>query len=531
MTLKSLNGDRPRYYITTTIPYVNARPHIGHALEFILTDALARYRRLTGQDTRFLSGTDDNSLKNVQAADKEGISTQALVARNAAQFYLLRDKLNLSFDDFIQTSSDPRHAPGVEKLWRACQQSGDIYKRAYRGLYCVGCEQFYNEDELSDGLCPEHRTRPELVEEENYFFRLSRYAGQLIDLIESDRLQILPETRKNEALSFIRAGLHDFSISRSRERARGWGIPVPGDPDQVIYVWFDALGNYITALGYAQAEKLYQHYWVGNPQRVHIIGKGVSRFHVIYWPAMLLSAGAPLPTTIFIHGYVTLEGEKISKTLGNVIDPVEVAERYGAEALRYYLLREIKASEDGDFTLERFVRAYNADLADQLGNLLSRLAGMVQRYYAGVVPPPDAETGTAVDRRLIDSAGALRQRVDEALNRFAPHEALAAIWELIATANKYVVDVRPWELARQRREDAAAEKRLATTLYNLAEILRLAAHYCAPFLPTTAEAICDQLNVPLETEGDWDRISSWGGYPPYTAIKPGEVLFPKLALS
>ncbi|MCP4360949.1 MAG: methionine--tRNA ligase, partial [Chloroflexi bacterium] len=252
MTNYELNSTRPRYFITTAIPFVNARPHIGHALEFVLTDTLARYHRFKGEDVRFLSGTDDNSLKNVRAAEQAGCSTQALVDKNAVYFYALRDSLNLSFDDFIQTSTDPRHLPGVHKLWQACKQNGDIYKRAYRGLYCVGCEQFFNENELVGGRCPEHRTRPEVVEEENYFFRLSRYADRLYALIESGQLRIVPQTRKNEVLRFIQDGLLDFSISRSWARAHGWGIPVPGDPDQVIYVWFDALGNYITALDYAQ---------------------------------------------------------------------------------------------------------------------------------------------------------------------------------------------------------------------------------------------------------------------------------------
>jgi len=253
-----------RYYITTAIPYVNAKPHIGHALLFVLTDALARYHRLKGDDVRFQTGTDENSLKNVQAAEREGIPTQALVDRNAGLYYALRDSLSLSFDDFIRTSVEPRHVDGVDKLWQACDRSGDIAKRAYRGLYCVGCEQFYAEDELVDGLCPDHLIRPEIVEEENYFFRLSRYADRLIDAIDSDRLRIVPQTRKNEVLSFIRRGLVDFSISRSKARARGWGIPVPGDPDQVMYVWFDALGNYITALDYAGEGEAYQRYWVNG---------------------------------------------------------------------------------------------------------------------------------------------------------------------------------------------------------------------------------------------------------------------------
>lgn len=533
MVEQHISGEeRPRWYITTAIPYVNAKPHIGFALEIVLTDAVARYHRLIGDDVRFLTGTDENSLKNVQAAEREGIPTQALVDRNAEQFSGLRGPLNLSFDDFIRTSTEPRHIEGVRKLWEASDQAGDIYRRTYHGLYCVGCEQFYTEDELIDGLCPEHLTRPEEVAEENYFFRLSRYGEQLRELIESDRLRIVPQTRKNEVLSFIRMGLADFSISRSRARSHGWGIPVPGNPDQVMYVWFDALSNYITALGYAEDAPLYERYWVHNPSRVHVIGKGIIRFHAVYWPAMLLSAGVPLPTTIFVHGYVTVGGEKISKSLGNVIDPVEIADRYGTDALRYYLLREIPATEDGDFTLERFIRAYNGDLADQLGNLLNRVISMIGRYYGGVAPAPGGLE--VADRRLVGIAEGLRERVDAAVARFAPHEALAAIWELVGAANKYVVEIEPWTLAKRRKaggeDGAAAEIRLATSLYNLAEALRLVAHYCAPFIPATAEGIARQLGIALDRSGDWSSVSSWGQYPAGTTVQPGSVLFPKLEL-
>ena len=514
---------RSSYYITTAIPYVNAKPHIGHALLFALTDALARYHRLKGDDVRFQTGADENSLKNVQAAEREGISTRELVERNAAAFCALRDSLNLSFDDFIRTSAERRHADGVRKLWEACDRSGDISKRAYRGLYCVGCEQFYNEDELVDGLCPDHLIRPEIVEEENYFFRLSRYADALLDVIGSDRLRIVPQTRKNEVLSFIRRGLADFSISRSKARAHGWGVPVQGDPDQVIYVWFDALGNYITALDYANESELFQRYWSGNPNRVHIIGKGIVRFHAIYWPAMLLSAGVPLPTTIFVHGYVTAEGVKISKSLGNMVDPVDLARRYGTDALRYYLLREIRSTDDGDFALERFIRAYNADLADQLGNLLNRVVSMVGRYYGGVVPAPGKRL--PVDDELIRPAQSLTGRVDEALDRFAPHDALAAIWDVVGAANKYVDDAEPWALAKRRRSDPLAGARLSTVLYNLVETLRLVAHYISPFIPAAAEGILRQLGLPPGASEGW---SEWGRYPAGAAVQPGGALFPKI---
>ena len=518
------------WYVTTAIPYVNARPHIGFALEIVLTDALARYHRLKGEDVWFLTGTDENSLKNVQAAEREGIPTQQLVDRNAAQYAGLREPLNLSFDDFVRTSTEPRHIAGVRKLWEACDRAGDIYKRTYRGLYCVGCEQFYTEAELVDGLCPEHLTRPDIVEEENYFFRLSRYSDQLLQHIESDRLRIVPQTRKNEVVSFIRMGLADFSISRSRARAHGWGVEVPGDPSQVMYVWFDALGNYITALGYADGAPHYQRYWVDNPNRVHVIGKGIIRFHSVYWPAMLLSAQVPLPTTIFVHGYVTVGGEKISKSLGNVIDPVDLVARYRTDAVRYYLLREIPATEDGDFTLERFLRAHNTDLADQLGNLLNRVVSMVGRYYDGIVPAPYAADD--VDRRLIETAERVRERVDAAMERFAPHDALAAIWELVGAANKYVGEVEPWTLAKRRKaggeDGAVAGARLATALFNLSEALRLVAHFLIPFLPDTATGIAGQIGLPLHTSGDWARVTTWGGYPAGTAVRPSGVLFPKL---
>jgi methionyl-tRNA synthetase len=526
---KKPTGTRPPWYVTTAIPYVNARPHIGFALELALTDALARFHRLRGEDVWFLTGTDDNSLKNVQAAEREGLTPRALVDRNTEYFVDLEARLRISNDDFIRTSAEARHAEGVRKLWEACARNGDIYAKPYRGLYCVGCEQFYTEDELVDGLCPEHLTRPEVVEEENYFFRLSRYQDQLADLIESDTLRIVPQSRKNEVLSFVRRGLEDFSISRSQARARGWGIPVPGDPSQVMYVWFDALGNYITALGYADEGTRYQRYWAGNPARVHVIGKGIVRFHAVYWPAILLSAGVPLPTAIFVHGYITVEGQKISKSLGNAVDPVELLDQYGADALRYYLLREVPATDDGDFARERFLRAYNNDLADKLGNLLNRTLGMVGRYFDGVAPAPGAPD--PADEALLVTARGLRERVDAAMDRFAPNEALAAIWDLVDAANKYVEETAPWTLAKRRKagpDAEAAGERLATVLYNLLEALRLLALHTRPFVPSAAEGLARQLGLAPEEQGGWEDLTTWGRYPAGTRIEPGNVLFPKL---
>jgi methionyl-tRNA synthetase len=520
---------RPARYITTAIPYVNAQPHIGHALELILADVLARYHRLRGDDVRFQTGADENSLKNVQAAQQEGIPTAQLVARNAARFAALRPVLDLSFDDFIRTSAEPRHAEGVERFWQACAARGDLYKRHYAGLYCVGCEQFYAEDELVDGRCPTHHTVPERVEEENYFFRLSRYADELYRLIESDQFRIVPTTYKSEILSFIRRGLVDFSVSRSQARAHGWGISVPGDEGQVVYVWFDALINYITALDYAQDGAAYVRFWAGSQERTHIVGKDIIRFHAIYWPAMLLSAGLPLPTQLFVHGFLTVEGQKISKSLGNAIDPVELAQRVGVDALRYYLLRKTPTTSDTDIAWADLVRTYNADLADQLGNLLSRVVKMILQFAEGVVPAPGPLLG--VDQQLGTLAAEVTQGIDDALGDFAPAKALALLWTLISAANKYVVAVEPWRLAQRVQNDptdAEARQRLATTLFVLAETLRVTAHLLAPFLPGTAAAITQQLGVTLAGSGDWRSAQEWGAATAGARVQPGPPLFPKL---
>lgn len=517
-------GSGDKFYITTAIPYVNARPHIGFAMEIIQTDAFARYRRLRGSDVRFLTGTDDNSLSNVQAAEAEGIPTQDLVDRNSQYFSGLKELLDISFDDFIRTSVDPRHLDGARKLWEACDRSGDIYKKSYSGLYCISCEQFYSPAELDNGLCPEHGIPVEQIDEENYFFKLTDYAERLEKLISSDELRVIPKSRKNEVLSFIRMGLEDFSISRSKTRGKGWGVPVPGDEEQVMYVWFDALSNYINALGFADNGELYGHYWLDNPNRVHVIGKGIIRFHAVYWPAMLMSAGIPLPTTLFVHGYVTLEGEKLSKTKGIVIDPSELVDEFGVDAVRYYLLRRIHPTEDGNFSREHFVRTFNSDLADQLGNLLSRVIGMVDRYYEGSVPAPSGED--PADSTLKKMAEDLLSSMDDAMERYAPNEALAAIWELIAEANRYVVEVKPWTLAKVREQDESAEKRLSTALYNLVEVIRIVAVACSPFIPKSAAAIGEQLGISLEGQS-----FGWGEFPVGGRLSKGDSLFPKLEVS
>jgi methionyl-tRNA synthetase len=528
-----------RVYLSTTIPYVNGRPHLGHALELVQADALARHHRRIGDEVRLQSGTDDNSLKNVLAAEAEGISTRELVNRNASEFAGLRECLSLSFDDFIRTSSDPRHRPGVERLWRACAASGDLYRRSYEGLYCVGCEQFYTEAELADGNCPEHGRPPQLVAEENWFFRLSRYAGQLHDLISSGRLRIEPAARRNEVLGFIQGGLADFSASRSVARARGWGIGVPGDPTQVIYVWWDALGNYITSLNYSAANHGapgergadYQHWWTEADRRVHLVGKGVLRFHAVYWPAILLSAGEPPPTEIFVHDYLTVDGSKVSKSGGSgpSSDPVALSGRYGTDALRWWLLREVPRVGDTDFTVGKLIDRANEDLANGLGNLVNRVVTMAHSYRNGAIRPCRHPQGTgrwlaaAADGRGRTSASgperpadapdwpadaltlratlkATPEAVRSALASFDFRAAAAAVWRIVEDANRYVEAAQPWHLAEAERsagsaaERATAGARLDQALGALLAACQVLAAEIWPFLPDLAArvaAACD----------------------------------------
>ncbi|HEY1324993.1 MAG TPA: methionine--tRNA ligase, partial [Streptosporangiaceae bacterium] len=495
-----------RSYITTTIPYVNARPHVGHALELVQADVLARHRRRRGGEVRFQTGTDDNSLTNVLAAAAAGVGVQEFVDGNAATFAALTGPLALSVDDIIHTSRDPRHRAGVERLWQACAASDDLYRRHYEGLYCVRCEQFYTPAELAGGRCPDHGTEPQRVSEENWFFRLSRYTERLHDLISTGELRIEPAERRNEVLAFIAGGLADFSVSRSTERARGWGIPVPGDPGQVIYVWWDALGNYLTALGYGTGGSEKQRWWDGAQQRVHLVGKGVVRFHAVYWPAILLSANEPLPTDIYVHGYLTAGGRKISKSSGVSPDPAALAADYGSDAIRWWLLREVPLAGDADFTDERLVRRANDELANGLGNLVNRVIALVHRYRDGRVPTAaatEALAGGAPEAAarvpLADAGGLLTAcreapgRIDAALAGFGFRAATSALWRVVDEANRFVNQVRPWDLAKaERADDEAAGAALDAALALLVRVCQQVAGWLVPFLPDAAARLTRQ---------------------------------------
>lgn len=453
-----------KFYLTTAIPYVNGKPHLGHALEYFQADTVRNYHDLIGDKTLLLSGADENALKNVQAAEAEGTPIQDFLDKNSEIFKKAFETFGVKLNVFQRGSDKNKHWPGVQKLWKLCESSGDIYKKAYKGLYCVGCESFKTESELVNGLCPEHQKKPELVKEENYFFKLSKYQDQLTKLIESNEFKITPENKRAEALSFIKSGLEDFSVSRSKERAKGVGVPVPEDENQIIYVWFDALDIYMTGVGFGTNEESYKKWW---PCDLHIIGKDINRFHTVYWPAMLLSAKIDLPKQILIHSFITSGGQKMSKTLGNVIDPFEAIEKYGLEPLRYYLLSQIPIDGDGDFTYERFEEIYTANLANGLGNLVSRVAKLCEKSnFSAPNPPKDFDP-----------------EVKKLTLEFKFHEALNWIWEIITIADKRVNETKPWELEGNDLKEVLDE---------LVRLIQRIAYNLQPFLPQTSEKILKQ---------------------------------------
>ena len=456
-----------KFYVTAAIPYVNAAPHIGHALELVEADTIARFQKLSGKEVLLLSGGDENALKNVQASEKEGEDVQIFVDKNTQKFLDLTKLLNCEFDVWQKGSDKEAHFPSSQKLWQLCGKNGDIYKKSYEGLYCLGCEAFYAPEELNqNGECFEHPgKKPEKIAEENYFFKLSKYQKQLIDLIETDALKITPVERKNEVLSFLKQPLQDISISRSNERAKNWGVPVPNDDSQRMYVWFDALNIYQSGVGFGWNDSKYNKWW---PADLHIIGKGITRFHAVYWPAFLLSAGLSLPKALFVHGYFTVNGQKMSKTLGNVIDPTTLIDKYGTDALRYYLLAKFSPFTDGDFSEEKLKETYNGELANGLGNLVARTAKLSENANLEGV-----DIDQKIDQEVISNMEDFR--FDFALNR---------IWHKIQLIDQDLSKQEPWKLADK-------EKLREVMLPFVQAILQIS-YEIYPFMPATAKRIEDQ---------------------------------------
>jgi methionyl-tRNA synthetase len=525
-------GTPSKYYLTTPIYYVNDRPHIGHYYTTVAADVLARYHRLRGDDTFFLTGTDEHSLNVDRKAREEGVTTREFVDKMAPQWQETWAKLDISNDDFIRTTEE-RHKAGVLELVRRVRDAGDIFEGTYEGPYCVSCERFYLEKDLVDGRCPLHPSREiERVEERNFFFRLSAFGPRLREHIKAHPEFVQPEERRNEVLATIESGLEDFSISRESVK---WGIPFPDDPTQVIYVWFDALTNYLTAVGYGTDEERFRHYW---PANVHLIGKDILRFHAIYWPAMLLSAGLPLPKTVFAHGFLYFKGRKLSKSEGVMLSPFDLAAQLtpgsdepsasGRDAARYLLLRHVPFGRDGDITYEALVDRYNADLANDFGNLASRTLKILKQYTDGVVPQPPAEVEARTE--------ALHALVAEATTAFHAamddldfSGALEQVWRLVGRANGYIEESRPWDL----RKDPSREIALNLVLYNAAEMLRILTYLVSPFLPGAADELAKQLRVPrpmsVHKDGyTLDDVLSWGGLAAGHMTEVGPVLFPRL---
>ena len=471
--------DKEFIYITTSIAYVNAKPHIGFALESVQADVLARFWRGQGKKVYFLTGTDEHGTKIYQTAREQGIETKEFVDKNSSQFKALKDTLNLSNDDFIRTTDRERHWPSVIKMWQRLVENGDLKKDKYEGLYCVGCEAFLTEKDLADGKCPNHNRQPEKVVEENYFFDLGKYSKKIIAKIESGELEIVPVKRRNEILNILKEGYEKVSFSRPKKKLP-WGIPVPGDDEQVMYVWCDALTNYISALGFASDSELFDKFW-NQGYITHMIGKDILRFHAAIWPAMLLAAGVKLPERIFVHGFITSEGKKMSKSIGNVVDPVEMVEKYGTDPLRYYLLKEIPASDDGDFSITKFEELYNSDLANGIGNLFTRVTNMVSQYLGG-----------EIDRDEING-GHNWERVEEYTAACEFDKALSEIMIIVNEMNKYIDDHKPWQLAKSDKEDDKILLREVLTKVVLG-LLELGNHL-TPFLPDTGQKISRHLSA------------------------------------
>lgn len=481
-----------KFFITTAIGYINAPPHIGHALEYVQADVLARYHRLTGDKVFFLTGTDENGSKAFETAKKEGITPKELADKNSKKFQELDKQLEVSFDFFIRTTDKKIHWPGVIKLWQRLAAASDIYKDKYSGFYCVGCEDFLTPQELIGGICPIHEKKPQILSEVNYFFRLSKYAKSVEKLIKTDKLRIVPSTKKNEVLKIINSGVSDISFSRPAKKLP-WGIPVPADTSQVVYVWGDALTNYLTGAGFGRNEKNFERWW---PAELHIIGKDILKFHALYWPAMLLSAGLEPPKSIFVHGFITSGGKKMSKSLGNIINPFELIEKFGSDAVRYYLLKEISSTDDGDITIGKFKNVYNGELANGLGNLVARVSALCEKSgFEFSAPQPETAAGQIFRKN----------KVGKFLEEFKFNQALDYIWQKISEADKLINQQKPWALRLRSEQE---KKKGRVILQSLVERVREIASLLSPFMPQTSVKIQKQFQGPK--------------------IKSEKVLFPRL---
>ena len=502
------------YYITTPIYYPSTNLHIGNTYTTVAADAIARFKRLTGHEVMFLTGTDEHGQKIERIANEKGITPKEHVDEIVAGIKDLWKMMNISYDKFIRTTDD-YHVKAVQEIFKKLYDQGDIYKDSYEGLYCTPCESFWTETQLVNGNCPDCGRPVEKAKEEAYFFKMSKYADRLIQYIEEHPDFIQPESRKNEMLNnFLRPGLQDLCVSRT---SFTWGIPVSFDEKHVIYVWIDALSNYITALGYGQEDQeLYKKFW---PADVHLIGKDILRFHTIYWPIMLMALGLELPKQVFGHGWLLVDGGKMSKSKGNVVDPVVLVNMFGADAVRYYLLREIQFGSDGLFNNEIFIKKVNTDLANDLGNLLSRTIAMVYKYFDGVIQAPTCKE--AIDDELINLALSTPGKVEASIDALKIPEALESIWTLISRANKYIDETTPWILAK----DEEKKERLGTVLYNLLETLRFVSVMISPFLTETSVKIDAQLNTKVTT---WESLKEFNGTVAGDKVVKGDVIFPRI---